>query len=235
MEPRKIKVMTLNIRNYHNFEARKPKIIALIRKHNPDIVALQEARDDRSKNQEGMDQATQLNQELQYPHFTFLPATDMNKAKGLTDRPLCYEGIALLSKFPFSSEEFSLQKHKDDIYERKVLIGYVKLDNKQIPFFIVHFSPNDLFARLHAEQTLEYAEKIQPIIIGDLNIRSSEVEKLSKKHNFTSSTTYKYISFPEDKCSYDYILLPKYASFLSFTCLSDEVSDHRAIIAEITV
>ena len=236
MDSNQIKIMTLNIHNYHDFEQRKPRIIALIRRYDPDVVALQEVRDDRRKNKESAGQAEQLNGELNFEYFNFLRVNDINEANGLVGAPPCYEGLAILSRFPFSSDEVSLKKHKDDKYYRKVLVANVQIENRTIPVWVVHFSNNDLFAGLHAKETLIRAKLVHPIIIGDFNIRSfQEMKKLAGRNNYVSSSNYDYISFPEDNCSYDYILIPKTFSFLSFECISEEVSDHRALFAKINL
>lgn len=232
----KIKIITLNIHNYHDFIQRKPKIISLFRKYNPDIIALQEVRDDRAKNKAGMDQAKQLNRALNFEYFKFLRVNNRNKIKRLMDVPSCYEGLAILSKFPFSSNKIILKKHKDDLYYRKVLVASVQVGSQIIPIWVVHFSNNDLFASLHAEETLIHAKSTQPIILGDFNIKyPAEIKKLAEKNNYISSSNYKYISFPEDNCSYDYIFIPNKYSFLSFECISEEVSDHKALFAEINL
>ena len=57
-----VKVLNLNLWNYNNFEERKPKIIAFIKKHNPDIIVFQEVRDDLQFNKKGNNQAKQLNE-----------------------------------------------------------------------------------------------------------------------------------------------------------------------------
>jgi len=234
MSLKKIKIMTLNIQNYHNFEERKPKIISMIKKYGPDIVAFQEIRDDRSKNEPEMNQAKQLNSDLGFKHISFLPTMDMNKVKGITGRPACNEGIAILSRYPFTSEEIALKKNENDQYIRKILVADVDVSGRHAIIFVVHFSPNDIFAKLHAEETLSHAMNLRPIILGDFNIKSShEIEELAKKYNYTPSTEYDYISYPADGCSYDYVLVPVELSFLRFECVDEEVSDHKALFAEI--
>ena len=171
MDTKKLRIITLNIHNYHDFAQRKVKIINLIKKYNPDIVALQEIRDDRAKNKSGMNQAKQLNEELNFEYFKFLRVNNRNKVKGLINEPLCYEGLAILSKFSFSSNEILLKKQKEDKYSRKVLTVSVQIENKTVQIWIVHFSNNDLFASLHAKETLIHAKSIQPIILGDFNIK----------------------------------------------------------------
>ncbi len=226
----------MNIHNYHHFAERKPKIVTLIKEYDPDIVALQEIRDDRAKNKAGMDQAKQLNNELNFKYFKFLRVNNRNKVKDLINIPLCYEGLAILSKFPFSSNKIILKKHSEDTYSRKILVANIKMGSQIIPVWVVHFSNSDLFARLHAEETLIYAKSIQPIILGDFNIKYPlEVKKLAEENNYISSSNYDYISFPEDNCSYDYIFIPQKYSFLSFKCIPQDVSDHKALFAEINL
>lgn len=234
MEKNSLKVMTLNIHNYHDFLDRKPKIIALIKRYDPDIVALQEIRDNRAKNVEDMDQATQLNKKLGYEHSKFMVVNDRNKIKGLIDAPSCFEGLAILSIYPFSSEEILLKKHEDDKFFRKVLVANVQVSGQIVPVWVVHFSNNDLFASLHAEETFASAKATQPIIIGDFNIKHLEVlQKLAEENNYVSSSDFDYVSFPEDNCSYDYIFIPKKFSFLSFECIPEDVSDHKALFAKL--
>ncbi len=232
----KIKILTLNIHNYHHFAERKPKIVALIKKYDPEVVALQEIRDDRAQNKVGLDQAKQLNSELNFKYFKFLRVNNRNKVKKLVNVPLCYEGLAIMSKFPFSSDKITLKKHPEDKYFRKILTVNIQVGSRIIPLWVVHFSNNDLFARLHAEEALTHAKTIQPIILGDFNIKYPlEIKKLAEENNYISSSNYDYISFPEDNCSYDYIFIPKNYSFLIFKCISDEVSDHKALFAEINL
>jgi endonuclease/exonuclease/phosphatase family metal-dependent hydrolase len=233
MNIKKIKIMTLNIHNYHNFSIRKPKIIALFKKYDPDIIALQEIRDDRTKNKPGMNQAKQFNDELNFKYLKFLQVNRKKIKKGF-NLVSCCEGLAILSKFPFSSYDIKLKKNKDDAHNRKILVANVKIDLKTIPIWIVHFSNTDVFASLHAEETLNLAKSTQPIIIGDFNIKySSEIERLAKNNKYISSSKFKYVSFPEDNCSYDYIFIPDNLSFSKFECISEEVSDHRALFANI--
>ena len=229
-----LKILTLNIHNYHNFKIRKPKIIALIKKYNPDIVALQEVRDDRTKNKEGENQAKQLNDVLRFEHFTFIQSCELNKAKGFTNLPSKFEGLALLSKFPFSYEELKLTKQGDDKYNRKVLQSIITIGAQKVPIWIVHFSNSDTFAALHIKETLKHAKSIQPIILGDFNIKQPKlIQQLAKENNYTSSSYYDYISFPEDNCSYDYIIIPTKFTFSQFECIEEEVSDHKALFAKI--
>ena len=101
----KIKILNLNIWNYTSFDHRMPKIVKFIKKHDPDIVVLQEIRDDVQFNKKGDNQAKQLNRELGYSHYAFYSITDKRKERPGKYRRFCREGTAVLSKFPIINTE----------------------------------------------------------------------------------------------------------------------------------
>jgi endonuclease/exonuclease/phosphatase family metal-dependent hydrolase len=229
----KIKILSLNIWNYHGFSERKPKIVALIKKYDPDVVVFQEVRDDRSKNDPSNNQLEQLNQALEYEYSYFLPVQNFKERKKLEYD--CIEGLGICSKFPFEKHFFELQKHADDVFTRKVLQTKVTVNGTVFNISNVHFSPNDVFAKLHLEEVVRvHANKPNTIIIGDLNYpHKKEISKISEAHKLLSSSNFEYISFPDDNCSYDYILMSKDLKFQKFECVEEKVSDHNAIFSEI--
>ncbi len=233
-----VKVLNVNIWNYNNFEQRKPKIINFIRKHNPDIIVFQEVRDDLQFNKKGNNQAKQLNEELGYPHLVFYPVTDKMIERPEKYKLPCTEGTAILSRFPIiKKEENKLQKHKEDRYFCGNLYFRVKAE-KEIDFVAVHFSPNELFSLLHLIETLKYIreKKIRPIIIGDFNIINFKVLHDLIFNEYQSSLQYKkYISYPKGKFTLDYVVIPKEYKFKTFKCEGTDISDHRALIAEIII
>jgi len=234
-----VKVLDLNLWNYNKFEKRKPKIIAFIKKHNPDIIVLQEVRDDLQFNKKGNNQAKQLNEELGYPHLVFYAVTDKRKERPEKYKLLCTEGTAILSKFPIlKTEKKMLKKHKDDRYYCGNLFFQIQANKKKIDFIAVHFSPNELFSLLHLIETLKFAKerKIKPIIIGDFNIINFNVLHDVIFDEYKSSLQKKkYISYPKGKFTLDYILIPKEYKFKTFKCEGTNLSDHKALIAEISV
>jgi len=231
----RLKLLNINIWNYHDFDTRKPKIIALIKKYDPDVVVFQEIRDDRSKNKIGEHQLVQLNQELKYPYSYFLPVQDFReKEKKLHE---CIEGLGICSKYPFETNATTLKKQKDDKFTRKVLHASVHVNNMVLNIHNVHFSPNDVFARLQLEEVLKMQEnKMKSIIVGDLNYAHPDIiANLAEKNGFIASSHFNYVSYPDDDCSYDYILLSHDMTFGTFVCVQEKVSDHRALYAEITL
>jgi len=234
-----MKLLNLNIYNYNNWEKRKSKIIKFIKKHNPDIIALQEIRDDIKFNKKGDNQAKQLKRELDYPYYSFYSITDKRKERPGKYKRFCREGMAILSKYPIvSSKGVTLKKHKDDRYTCGFLQVKLKLKNKKVDLFNLHFSNSSYFSLLHLLETLKYIEKekIKPILVGDFNMYESDVLHSLTKEKFTSSMKYKkYMSYPIRKWTLDYVLIPKKYKFKSFECGGKGLSDHKALIAEIKI
>jgi len=233
-----VKILNLNLWNYNNFKERKPKIIQFIRKHNPDIVVFQEVRDDLQFNKKGNNQAKQLNEELQYPHLAFYPVTDKRKERPEKYKHYCIEGTAILSKFSIlKTEMIELKKHPEDRYTCGNLYVRIKAE-KIIDLINVHFSNNDLFSKLHLIETMEQIrkKKIHPIIAGDFNMWHTDWLENITGDNYTNSFIYnKYISYPARKWTLDYIVIPKEYRFKSFKSVGKDLSDHKALVAEIVV
>jgi endonuclease/exonuclease/phosphatase family metal-dependent hydrolase len=235
----KLNILNLNIWNYNDWEKRKPKIISFIKKKCPDVIVLQEIRDDKKFNKKGHNQAKQLNEELKYPNLVFYPVTNKRKERPSQYKRYCIEGTAVLSKFPIiKTERKMLKKHKEDIYNCGNLYFQVQVKKKKIDFVAVHFSNSELTSLLHFIETLKYIEKkkINPIIVGDFNMFDFNLLKdLTGKKWISSRDFKKYISYPARKWALDYILIPKEYMFKSFICEGTKISDHRALIAEVEI
>jgi endonuclease/exonuclease/phosphatase family metal-dependent hydrolase len=227
-----MKILNLNLWNYNNWEERKPLIADFIEKRNPDIITMQEVRDDLRFNPKGNNQAKQINNLLNYPYFKFIKTMDVNKVNNL-DNPPCYEGLAVLSKHPIiKSQKFALKKHPEDKFTRAIL--WVKI--KDLDLINVHYSPDDLFSKLHLEETLEFAKRnnIRPVIIGDFNIRHPNiVEEVIGTEYVSTRSLKKYISYPPAEYTLDYALVPKGIELKSFSCVGNNISDHKSLIIEI--
>jgi len=233
-----IKLLNLNLWNYNNFKERKPKIIKFIKKHGPDIITLQEVRDDIQFNKKGYNQSKQLNEELRYPYYEFYATTNKQKERPEKYKHYCIEGLSVLSKFPIiKTEKIKLKKEKGDKYSQGSL--YVRLKAKKVIDLIdVHFSNNSYFSLLHLLETLKYIKnkKINPIISGDFNIiDSGTLHKLTEKEYRSSLKFKRYLSYPPANYTLDYILIPKRFRFKSLKCLGEGLSDHKALIAEIEI
>ena len=108
---------------------------------------------------------------------------------------------------------------------------------KDIEVCVVHFSPNRLFSKLHLEETLNFLKENQldPIILGDFNIDDHDIIKILASENYSIATHFNHcITLPNTKRTIDDILIPQKYKFKSFFCDETNLSDHRALIAEIT-
>ena len=234
-----MKILNLNIWNYKNWNERMPKIITFIKKQNPDIIVLQEVRDDLEFNKKGDNQAKQLNRELNYPYYSFYSISDKTKERPEQYNRFCVEGTAILSKFQIvKTKKIMLKKHPNDRYSCGNLYVKIKMENKTVDLLAVHFSNSELTSLLHLIESLKQIKKenINPIIVGDFNMFDFELLKNLTEEKFVSSMSYKkYLSYPEKKWTLDYILIPKKYKFKSFKCLGDGLSDHKALIADIDI
>jgi endonuclease/exonuclease/phosphatase family metal-dependent hydrolase len=233
-----MKILNLNLWNYSKWKERKLNIIKFIKKQNPDVVTFQEVRDDIKFNKKGENQAKQLNRELNYPYYVFYKVTDKRKERPEKYKNYCIEGTAVLSKYPILNvRKEKLRKHKDDRYTCGNL--HIKLKaEKIIDLIVVHFSNSNYFSLLHLLETLKYIEKekIEPIIVGDFNIIDSYILHDLTEDVYKSSLKFKkYLSYPPANYTLDYILIPKKFKFKSFDCLGANLSDHKALVANIKI
>lgn len=231
-----ITIFDLNLWNYNNFEERKPRIIESIRKFDPDIITFQEVRDDLRFNSRGYNQARQLNTKLHYKYFAFMKTMDVNKVNGRLENPDCIEGLAILSKFPIEKLiRKKLVKHERDKYTRGILCARIKAQ-RYVDVCVVHFSPDKLFSRLHLEETIKFFSDSErkPIILGDFNIDDHEIVSKAASDEYKISTDLNpCITLPDTKRTIDGILIPKGYEFKSFQCAGTNLSDHRALVADI--
>lgn len=226
-----IKVASLNLWRFNEWERRLPLIVETIRRINPDIVLLQEVQRDISKDERN--QLEILNSNLKFPYTQFSLADIKTTRKG---SPLPYpveHGLGILSKFQFSTQVFNLAKSNGDKEQRILQINkFPTLDN--INIVNVHFSNTDEWAESHIRETLGELRADNYIIAGDFNIKDIlRYENLFGEQLVASSSEHNYVSYPADGLSYDYILISKKFKFGDFECRDEPVSDHRMIVSNI--
>jgi len=238
-----IKILNLNLWGYNDFDKRQKFIIDFIKNHDPDIITLQEVRDDSRHNKIGDNQLKQLNRSLKYEYSKFFETTDANYVNKITNdpkydpsEPRVREGLGILSKQKIiESKGFILNQHKKDGYPRGIL--WARLANN-IDLVAVHYSFNDLFSKLHLEETLRIIKEnqLRPIIAGDFNILDQKIiNDLVSNDYRISSNEFSYVSYPPKNETLDYILIPKPYKFKSFQCIGMDLSDHKALLAEIEI
>lgn len=234
MAEKRVKIASLNLWQFNDWEQRVRDIIDLVKKVDPDILLTQETQID--PNFDDRNQIEILNEKLCYPYFLFQPAEVRTQKKGVKLPFPVSHGLGVLSKFPLEFEVLRLTRASDDKENRIILVCSANIEGLYMNFANVHFSNSNLWAEDHFKETLAVLDErnIQPILVGDFNIYNIEKYKdIYGDKYISSSEKFEYISYPDDGASLDYFLIPKNCEFLNFKCQNEYVSDHRMIVAEI--
>jgi len=229
-----IKLVSLNLWRFHDWEKRFPEIIRVIKEIDPDVIFTQETQRDISI--DSRNQIEILNAELAYPYTAYEIADIKLTRKGVPLKNPVDHGLGVLSKLPFSSEAIELTKAADDKEKRIVLACKIMIGENPLFIANVHFSNSDRWAENHFKETLSLLKEkgIASVLAGDFNIFNiAQYKDAYGKDYAASSDQFEYISYPEDNASLDYILLPRNCSFKSFECRQEYLSDHRMLSAEI--
>ena len=212
-----MKIITLNLKGLNLNEPRFLKIISVLKKLDADIVVFQEAVNNISN---------ELNSLLKYPYSDFRPCFDCSKdyGKGIFQKTKKIEGLLVLSNLKFKSKKINLPIIKGlDRWPRIAQLcnfGEFKLCN-------LHLS------KYKKSRDLEWSKLPRDsILIGDFNMKPSEIK--IRKGKLKSSYVFKeYLSYPKDKTTFDYCLLPK-GKFINLKLIRN-VSDHNGLFLEIEV
>jgi endonuclease/exonuclease/phosphatase family metal-dependent hydrolase len=227
-----MKVTTLNLQGFDDWEDRKDIISAYLREVDPDIIFFQEV-----VFLPEISPYTQVEQLDTTLHYTFSHSSISRLQVG-TIYPDFREGLALLSRQPVTKTEvIILKKDPRDALNRIIQLVDVVINHKIVKFVNVHFSITDTydFASPQLEETLAILEARgeERIIIGDFNIDDLDKNKDLWQEKYTSSTSFNYTSYPSMNKRNDYILIPKSLKIESVNLSGDELSDHRALTAVI--
>ncbi len=177
-----VRVLNLNIWNYNDpWEARRERIVALIRSTLPDIVALQEIRG-RDWGPDVRHQADQILASLPGYASVWEPAHYWAQGEGHNQGRLEWEGLALLSAHPLVDRAV-LRLSRDaadphDSFQRLVLGARVQMLNGPFWIFTTHY-PLSAAARARvAPESLAFvvrtADGLPFALTGDLNAEPEE-------------------------------------------------------------
>jgi endonuclease/exonuclease/phosphatase family metal-dependent hydrolase len=236
-----LKIMTLNIWGYNgDWNKRLKNIITLLSKEKPDVIVMQEVCDDRRFNRKGNHQGIIINSKLNYPYSNYLEVEKILTRNKLPVKELIYEGQLVLSKHPIVKvNNRYLKQQKDNRHQSALQQISLKIGNKMIEVWNIHFSNRDDWSKLHLQETMSYVKK-PTIIIGDFNIQifantelPRDINAIINKTHINSYNFKKYVSYPRGNVILDYILIPKQYKFLKVKCAGNNISDHKAIIATI--
>jgi endonuclease/exonuclease/phosphatase family metal-dependent hydrolase len=227
-----VRVTTLNLQQFTDWETRQPRIVDYLRETSPDVVLFQEAvfLPDISP----FNQAQLINQTLEYPYMHSAITRLQPSAQHETYR----EGLAALSRHAvIQSDTLILKQAPEDEHNRIVQLLDLELGGRTMKLANVHFSLTDTtdFATAHLKETLGILAMRgeERVIAGDFNLDNLEVLVDIWGDRYRCSTEADYITFPSMDKRVDYFLIPKSHSFADISTSDDTLSDHRAVTVDI--
>lgn len=227
-----MKITTLNLQGFDNWEERQTAIIDHLTSESPDVVLFQEVVYLPAISP--YNQAQLLNDTLGYPY----EQSAVTRLQVGVDYPVYREGLAAISRYPIvRSETLVLQQDKNDEHQRIVQLLDLYVDDQVVKLAHVHFSITDVvdYATPQLKETLDLlaSRDEQRIMAGDFNLNDLDVSVALWGDEYIASTKYEYISYPSMNKRNDYFLLPKSHAFSGLHTSGDDLSDHRAITATI--
>ena len=227
-------ITTLNLQEFHDWDARQPAVIEYLQSTSADIILFQEVV--YLPTISPYNQVQLLNQSLQYPNIQSAVTRLQPSSKYETYR----EGLAAISKFPVvQSDTIILKQAKGDEHNRIVQLLDIEINGRIVKIANVHFSITDItdFATAHLQETLEIlaSRGEERIIAGDFNLSNLEQTSELWEASYRCSTEQDYISYPSMSKRIDYFLIPKSYSFDSISTSGDGISDHRALTVGISL
>jgi endonuclease/exonuclease/phosphatase family metal-dependent hydrolase len=238
----KLKIITINVWRYYEWEKRKQKLINFLKKENADVVLFQEVAS--SEKSIWDNQIVEINKELNYPYFAFEKLVKMTKWH---EEPIDYEmyyGFGILSKYKIKEKKLVKLKHVLKEKDFGFMHCVIEINNKDFNFLNVHLENTDDGSKKQLKEILEFCKKenIFPIIAGDFNMKNTETLKELAGKNYEISYFVKpYFSFMptefsnnKEPITLDYIIIDKNKFKIEeVKCLEDSPSDHRPIVATI--
>ena len=229
-----MKITTLNLQGFVDWQRREPAIITYLQETQPDIILFQEVV--YLPETSAHNQVQLINQTLRYPY----EQTSVTRLQVGLKVETYREGLGMLSKYPVTkTDTIVLKKAPDDEHNRIVQLFDIRYKDITIQLANVHFSLTDTkdFATAHLAETLDILTRRgeERIIAGDFNIADLSASKHLWQDSYASSSQFEYVSFPSEEKCIDYFLVPKSFKLRHVTTSNNELSDHRAITAEVVV
>lgn len=231
-----LRIMTLNLWCYFDWENRKNTITSVISGLDPDFIAFQEAQTNPSFSP--WPQSDFIADACHYTYRAFAPTYkrdgQIDTGGGMTQETSY--GLAFISKYPIiSSETYFLRQHPDHDEACSVLFVKLAIDGEMVDVCNVHFGNSDLFSDLHLNELMDLCETrgIKPILLGDFNHFNLGVYKQNRLRDYSVTTDVAdYESMPKNNGTLDYIVVPSDSySISAVKCPAEYVSDHRAVYA----
>lgn len=228
-----MRITSLNLQGFADWEARMPRVVAYLRELAPDVVLFQEVV--WLPEISPVTQVDLLARELDYP-FRHQSVTRLQHGRVVTDYR---EGLGLLSRHPVPSTEALVLHHESgDPHQRIVQLADVVVDEVTWPLMNVHLSVRDDFAMHHLEEVLRMQDEREErrILGGDFNVDHLERHAaLWRSWGRLSSEELQYLSRPLSHETDDYFLVPDRFTMTEVQISGDGLSDHRALTVDLRV
>lgn len=236
----KLKIITLNVWRYYEWEKRKQKLLRFLKKKNADIVLFQEAAS--SEKSEWKNQIEEINEQLDYPYYSY---SNMAKMTKWHEEPIDYKmyyGLGIISKYKIKKYEFIKLKPVLKDKDFGFLHIIIETEKGDIDLIDVHFENTDKGSSEQLKETLKWCEKkkISPVIAGDFNMKETETLKEIAGEDYEISYFIKpYFSFMptnfsnnKEPITLDYIIVKKNKfQIKKVKCIKNTPSDHNSVLA----
>ena len=227
-----MRITSLNLRGFFDWQAREPRIVEFLRRMDPDVVLFQEVvfLPDESP----FTPAELLNRELAYP----VSHGSVTRLQSSPVYGVYREGLAMVSRGTVpTSSALVLRREDDDPHQRIVQLVDVELGGVVHKLANVHLSVRDDLAVHHLEEVLGILEARGEtrIIGGDFNVNHLE-RRASLWHDqyVLTSELGPYVSYPHSGQANDYFLVPRTYAIDELRLSDANLSDHRALTIDLT-
>jgi endonuclease/exonuclease/phosphatase family metal-dependent hydrolase len=233
-----LKLMTLNLWCYFDWDNRVSNIDTLIENESPDIVAFQEVQINTQFTSEPSSRTLTRHK---YPYHLYEPAWGVTEFMPYDEHSMSRQshGLAIASRYPILSHEvIRLTQHEGREEPAIALLCKLAIDGTETYVCNVHFDNTDPTSEAHLKELMGYlAERhTEPIMLGDFNNFNLTKFSSSVLKDYTISTEIsEYTSIPKNNGTLDYIVVPKPGVIESVRCPEIYVSDHRPVVATIRI
>ncbi|HEY8317824.1 MAG TPA: endonuclease/exonuclease/phosphatase family protein [Amnibacterium sp.] len=226
-----MRITSLNLQGFTDWEARMPRVVAYLRSMAPDVILFQEVV--WLPEIAPVTQLDLLSREMDYP-YRHQSVTRLQRGRVTADYR---EGLGLLSRHPVPSTEALVLHHEQgDPHQRIVQLADVDVDGTTWPLMNVHLSVRDDFALHHLEEVLrmQEARHERRILGGDFNVDHLERHReLWRGWARLTSEQLDYLSRPLSRETDDYFLVPDRYEIAAVQISGDGLSDHRALTVDL--
>lgn len=239
-----MKILSLNLWRYYDWENRFENIVESIKEKKPDVIFLQETQLDKEKN--NFSQVEILKKELQeYKYSIFSTIVVKTHQRGKKLKNPIQHGMAILSKHPIiNSFNYFLELSEDEKEHRSILCFDIEKDGKIEKMANVHFGNRENWAKKQLKEFINFLNlrNEKRIMAGDFNLfEMIEYSDIYKDYKLSYDFK-KYQSFKDDyengkmvekKGTLDYILIPDNYEFEKLEVIDKYLSDHSGLSSEI--